>query len=264
MDSLDERIALLRGVRFFTGAPEATLPTVADSFVPIHLEAGAQLFLKGDVGDSLYVITAGRVRVHDGELTYNELGPGDVVGEMAVLDAEPRSASVTALEATALLCLGQEPLYALIGADVGVARGIIGVLCRQLRDRVSDLASDYAYLRQVHMITAAAKAIESGGYDPEAITEVTQRDDALGQLARVFQHMANEVIDRERRLKQEVYELRIEIDRTRQQVQVAEITDNDYFRQLQQRAAAMRANAGDTASSRDKLKDEGSTPSDQV
>jgi CRP-like cAMP-binding protein len=257
MDALDERIALLRGVRFFTGAPEATLPMVADACAPVYLEAGARLFLKGDVGDSLYVITAGRVRVHDGELTYNELGPGDVVGEMAVLDAEPRSASVTALEATALLCLRQEPLYALIGSDVGVARGVIGVLCRQLRDRVSDLASDYAYLRQVHMITTAAKAIESGGYDPEAIAEVTQRDDALGQLARVFQHMANEVIDRERRLKQEVCELRIEIDRARQQVQVAEITDNDYFRQLQQRAAAMRANAGEALSSRAKLKDGG-------
>ncbi|NTU83382.1 MAG: cyclic nucleotide-binding domain-containing protein [Chloroflexales bacterium] len=245
MESRDERIALLRGVRFFTGAPEAALPTLADAFVPVYLAAGAPLFLKGEVGDSLYVITSGRVRVHDGELTFNELGPGHVVGEMAVLDAEPRSASVTALEETTLLCLRQEPLYALISSHVGVARGVIGVLCRHLRDRVSDLASDYAYLRQVRLIAAAAQAIEDGSYEPQHIAEVARRDDALGQLARVFQHMAGEVIARERRLEREVRELRIEIDRSRQQDQVAEITDSDYFRQLQQRAEALRATFGE-------------------
>lgn len=247
MGSLDERIALLRGVRFFAGAPDSALSTVAEAVVPVVLEAGASLFHKGDVGDSLYVITTGRVRVHDGELTFNELGPGAVVGEMAVLDAEPRSASVTAVEATALLCLHQGPLYALIGAHVGVARGVIGVLCRHLRDRVSDLASDYAYLRQVRLIASAAQAIEDGSYEPETIAEVTQRDDALGQLARVFQHMADEVIARELRLQREVRELRIEIDRARQRDQVAEITDSSYFRELQQRAEALRATFGDDA-----------------
>ena len=245
MDSLDERIALLRRIRFFGGAPDTALTMVAQAFVQVDLVAGTPLFYKGDVGDSLYVIIAGRVRVHDGDLVYNDLGPGDVVGEMAVLDAEPRSASVTALENSSLLCLGQEPLYELIGSHVGVARGVIGVLCRQLRDRVSDLASDYAYLRQVRMITTAAEAIENDSYDPTSLTEVTQRGDALGQLARVFQHMADEVIDRARRLQQEVYELRIEIDRARQQDQVAEITSTDYFQQLRQRAAALRASAAE-------------------
>lgn len=245
MDHLEERLALLRRVRFFTGAPEDALPAVAAALDMVRVAPGATLFHKGDVGDSLYVIASGRVRVHDGDLVYNELGAGDVVGEMAVLDAEPRSASVTALEETELLCLHQEPLYALIGTHSGVARGIIQILTRHLRNRVNDLAEDYAYIRQVRLIAAAAQAIEDGSYTPERIAEVALRDDALGQLARVFQHMAGEVIARERRLRREVQELRIEIDRTRQRDQVAEITDSDYFRQLQRRAETLRSTFSD-------------------
>lgn len=241
MDSLDERTALLRGVGLFAGAPPAALARVAAALAPVRLAAGTPLFAKGDVGDSLYVIASGRVRVHDGDLDFNVLGPGDVVGEMAVLDAEPRSASVTAITAATLLCLDQEHLYTLMGEHAGVARGVIQLLCRNLRARVSDLANDFAYISQVRMIAAAAQAIEEGRYSPEMVAPVAGRDDALGQLARVFQHMAGEVIARERRLQREVHELRIEIDRARQAREVAQITTSDYFRDLQQRAAALRA-----------------------
>ncbi len=244
MDSLTERVTLLRGVRFFAGAPEAALPSVAAALEPVRLQAEQRLFCKGEAGDSLYVIVAGRVCVHDGELVFNELGPGDVVGEMAVLDSEPRSASVTALEATELLCLRQGPLYELIASHSSVARGVIGTLSRHLRNRVSDKVQDYAYIRQVHMIARAAEALNTGAYTPESIAEVTKRDDALGQLARTFQQMADEVIARERSLRREVQALRIEIDRSRQQHQVSEITTSDYFRGLQQRAEALRATFG--------------------
>lgn len=246
MDSLSDRVRLLQVMRFFAGAHEAALPVVAAALEPIRLEAGQVLFQKGDVGDSLYVIVEGRVRIHDGELTFNELGLGDVVGEMAVLDEAPRSASVTALEVTELLRLRQETLYNLIENHVGVARGIIQVLTRHLRNRVSDVAEDYAYISQVHIIAAAAQAIHDGSYTPASLAEVARRDDALGQLARTFQQMAAEVIARERSLRREVQALRIEIDRSRQRHQVAEITESDYFRQLQQRAEALRAAFGES------------------
>lgn len=241
MNSIDQRVALLRAVRFFASAPAEALPAVAAALEPLSLAAGATLFHKGEVGDSMYVIVTGRVRVHDGELVFNELGPGDVVGEMAVLDAEPRSASVTALEPAELLCLHQEPLYALIGSHSGVARGVIQILTRHLRNRVNDLVSDYAYISQVHTIAAAAKALNEGGYTPAALASVAGRDDALGQLARTFQQMASVVIAREQSLRREVQALRIEIDRGRQEHQVAAITASDYFRDLQRRAADLRA-----------------------
>ena len=67
------------------------------------------------------------------------------------------------------------------------------------------------------------------------------RRDELGQLARVFLQMAREVYAREERLLQQVQALRIEIDQTKRARQVAEITETDYFQQLQQRAKALRA-----------------------
>ena len=97
------------------------------------------------------------------------------------------------------------------------------------------------YLRNVERVTSAAAAVEAGEFDPKTIEQVAAREDELGQLARVFQQMAREVQAREQRLKQEVQQLRIEIDETRTARQVAEITETDYFRDLQRKANRLRS-----------------------
>src|SRR5918997_1722303 len=97
------------------------------------------------------------------------------------------------------------------------------------------------YLRNVEHVTTAAAAVEAGEFDPKTIEQVAAREDELGQLARVFQRMAGEVQAREQRLKQEVQQLRIEIDETRTARQVAEITETDYFRDLQRKADRLRS-----------------------
>ena len=93
----------------------------------------------------------------------------------------------------------------------------------------------------VSRLTAAAAALESQGFEPESLAEVTRRPDELGHLARVFQHMAQEVYAREQRLRLQVQQLRIEIDEAKKVRQVAEITETDYFQDLRQRAQGLRA-----------------------
>jgi CheY-like chemotaxis protein len=105
---------------------------------------------------------------------------------------------------------------------------------KRLRDQ------EVAYLQNVARVTAAAAAVEAGEFEPESLADVAQRTDGLGQLARVFQSMAREVYAREQRLKQQVQELRIELSEARQARQVAEITESDYFRQLQAEAQNLR------------------------
>jgi DNA-binding response OmpR family regulator len=105
---------------------------------------------------------------------------------------------------------------------------------KRLRDQ------EVAYLQNVARVTAAAAAVEAGEFEPESLADVAQRTDGLGQLARVFQSMAREVYAREQRLKQQVRELRIELSEARQARQVAEITESDYFRQLQAEAQNLR------------------------
>jgi len=77
-------------------------------------------------------------------------------------------------------------------------------------------------------------------FNPENLTEVAHRADELGQLGRVFERMAAEVYAREQRLRQQVQELRIQIDEAKKDRQVAEITESDYFKDLQKKAKKLR------------------------
>ncbi len=86
----------------------------------------------------------------------------------------------------------------------------------------------------------ALNKLGRANYDPDSLTEVAARADELGQLTRVFQHMANQVYAREQRLKQQVQELSIEVNKVRQDKQVAEITETDYFQQLRGEADSLR------------------------
>ena len=99
------------------------------------------------------------------------------------------------------------------------------------------------YLRHVARLTDAAAAVENGSFDPASLQDVVHSGGELGRLARVFQDMAREVRAREQRLQQQVQVLCIEIDQTRKARQVAEVTESDYFRRLQQEAQALRARA---------------------
>ncbi|MGI8551943.1 MAG: response regulator [Dehalococcoidia bacterium] len=96
------------------------------------------------------------------------------------------------------------------------------------------------YLQQVARLTEAAAAIEAHDFNPDSLDEVGSREDALGRLARVFQRMAREVYAREKHLRQQVQQLRIEIDEVKKAQQVAEVTESEYFQELQSRAALLR------------------------
>jgi response regulator RpfG family c-di-GMP phosphodiesterase len=74
------------------------------------------------------------------------------------------------------------------------------------------------YLRQVDRLTDAASAVESATFEPEELVDVAERSDELGQLARVFQNMAHEVHLREQRLKQQLQQLRLDMEVMKKEV----------------------------------------------
>ncbi|HAC63650.1 MAG TPA: histidine kinase [Cyanothece sp. UBA12306] len=100
------------------------------------------------------------------------------------------------------------------------------------------------YLEQVQLVTQAAAAVETESFEIDSDNSVSQRDDELGQLARVFQNMANQVKIREKKLRQQVQELQIKIDREKQSEQVAEIVQTDSFKNLKQKLQKMKKNKG--------------------
>jgi CRP-like cAMP-binding protein len=204
------------------------------------MEPGEVLFKKGDEGSCMYIVQHGKVRIHDGDLVFTHFLQGDVVGEMAALDPQARSASATAEEKTTLLRLDRRDLLRVLSSDFSAVRAVIHVLSEHLRKSNIELNRDFLYLQQVNQLISASQAIEAGEYKPEILNEVTERGDELGQLARVFQRMARQVVERETQLKEQVRELRIELDEARQKKQVDDITSTDYFKDLRKKIDELR------------------------
>ena len=105
---------------------------------------------------------------------------------------------------------------------------------KRLRDQ------EVSYLKDVGHVTHAAAAVEADQFATAMLSDVSKRPDELGQLARVFQRMAQEIAAREEELKQQIQVLRIEIDEVKKSRQVAEITETDYFQELQEKAKILR------------------------
>jgi CRP/FNR family cyclic AMP-dependent transcriptional regulator len=110
---------------------------------------GSRLMEQADASDSIYVIVAGRVRVERSDprierpLVLAELGPGEIVGEMGVLDGSPRSASVVALDATETMEFDAGVIAATIQSHPGVAAALLRICSRRLR-ATNDLVTEVA------------------------------------------------------------------------------------------------------------------------
>ena len=128
-----EKVITLKAARMFEEAPPEVLAEVAAILEEALAKAGEAVFAKGDAGDSMYIIAEGRMRVSDGERTVVELRPGDVFGELALLDPEPRLYTVAALEDSRLLRLDREAFLELMGGNIEIVRGVLHVLCERLR-----------------------------------------------------------------------------------------------------------------------------------
>jgi AAA family ATP:ADP antiporter len=133
---LIEKVITLKAVEMFARTPEDVLADVAALAEEVRFRAGDTVFAKGDAGESLFVIVQGEVKVHDGEQVLTRLKDKSVFGELAVLDPEPRSASITALTDTHLLRLDREAFLELMAGNMEVVRGVLAVLCDRIREKL--------------------------------------------------------------------------------------------------------------------------------
>jgi PPM family protein phosphatase len=121
------------------------LVRIANLTEPRRFVADERIFSEGDTGDELFVVLTGRVRVHHHDTTIVELGPGEHFGEMALVDREPRSASVTAIEDTHLLAMKRRDFLALVKHERDVAVKLLwqflGVLTARLRNTSRELGA---------------------------------------------------------------------------------------------------------------------------
>ena len=103
----------------------------------VKLEAGEVVFSEGDPGDSLYVVTEGLIQIQKrtaaGPLVLSRLGPGEFLGEMAVISGTPRSATAIAVEPSTLLMYPAQKIEQLIAEHPSVGARMIQLLAGRLR-----------------------------------------------------------------------------------------------------------------------------------
>lgn len=176
---MDNIARFLRNVPLFSGLDNGELEALARVGTHKSFGKSAHLIHQGADGQSLYFILRGKVKValadQDGrEITLSLLHPGDFVGEMALIDDEPRSASVVAVEATDCFVLSRREFRQCLASNSDLALNLIKNLCRRLRatDRqVGDLALRDVYERVMRTLQQLARRERDRHVIPERLSQ---------------------------------------------------------------------------------------------
>lgn len=129
-----EKVMILRSVALFSGLPNQFLADIAEVLGEREVEQGEVVIREGEMGDQVFVIARGRFDVTHSGRRVATLGPREVFGELAVLDPEPRAATVTAASEGLLFSLDHEHLDDLMAGSMEIAHGLIRMLCRRIRE----------------------------------------------------------------------------------------------------------------------------------
>lgn len=231
---------LFEDVTLFEKLSDEAQAELATLLYTRHLDAGEILFHRGDPGDELFIIQEGRLALFasqeeetgDDESAIRILGPGEVLGEMALIDGAPRSLSARAIEPTTLQVLSGDDFRDLLRRSPEVAFAVMSGLNERIRYTTTFLTEVRKWVQRV----------AEGEYDRQIEPGGSYDDPSIAELAAEFAQMAARVQQREEALQQEVerLQLRIKIDEDKKKRQVEEITGSDYFQLLKLQAQAMR------------------------
>jgi CRP-like cAMP-binding protein len=143
-------MATLAGHDLFRRFAADDIAALSEIAVDKSWAAGATIFQRGDEGDGMIVVIEGRIRLsllaHNGrEISLKHAGPGEIVGEIALLDGGPRSADATALTRTRGSLVPRAGFQRLVDRRPGLLRAINMYLCERLRD-TNELVESLALL----------------------------------------------------------------------------------------------------------------------
>jgi CRP-like cAMP-binding protein len=246
-DSVAER---LKKFDFFDDLPDEVIHALVEQVEKVTLKDDEVLFNKGDMGDALYVVESGRVKMvgtdKDGqEVVFNQVGAGAVIGEMAIIDQQPRSAGVVAINETQMLKLSQEAFMRVMEEQPLLGMQISRNVIQRLR-----LATTY-----IELAIEWSKEIADGNYD--YVERQAQAEDASADTASqsdreraqrflgTFFQMVRGVREREEQLKKELVQLKVVIDQQRRKQEVEQLSNSEFFQSLR-KAAKEKRNEGDT------------------
>ena len=141
----DFAVQALGRCRLFAGLGPEALQAIARTLRVRHFRRGEVLFHEGDPGDALFIVASGAIKVvvpsdEGEEAILATLRRGDFLGELALLDGAPRSASAIALEATETLTLPRAQFRALASMEPAIRDALLAALARELRRLTTHVA----------------------------------------------------------------------------------------------------------------------------
>ena len=158
--------AFLAESDLFAGLDETAHARLAGAWEAVHVRGGEVVIHAGDPGDAVYLVVSGRLRVTteraDGPSALSEIGRGQIVGEMALIDDAPRNASVHAIRDSELLRLGADHFRSVIEEEPGVLLAISRLLVDRLR-----ITTTHGQMRstvRTLAIVSAGPTVQAGGF----------------------------------------------------------------------------------------------------
>lgn len=172
--------SLLAQTALFRDLPSDMRREIAAKCVRRAFHKGTVLFQKESADQELYLIASGRIRIYlpgesGREVTLNVCGPGEVIGELSMLDGRPRSASAEALDEAVVYCLHHEDFGRLIEASP-VAAAVIRVLAGRLRHATDDTESLALFDVYGRLARCLLDLVERFGQGHEIDLELNQTD----------------------------------------------------------------------------------------
>lgn len=200
---MNDHIGLLETFGIFRGLPKDVIGELAALAVTRTVGRNQTLFQKGDEADGLYCVLSGRVRISvqsesGKEIILNIMQPGEVFGEIALMDGTVRSADASGQEQAELLLIRRRDFMGLVDRSSVLARHMIALLCRRIR-WISSQVEDTAFLalsarlaKRLLLMREVVDPIEG-----KITIQVSQSE--LGQMTGVSREAVNKVLQHWRR-----------------------------------------------------------------
>ncbi len=158
----EEAVAFLASTDLLAGVPNDRLKEIHTDLVEVRLAPGDTLFRQGDVGDAVYLVKDGAVRVEIDGITVATYHPGQWLGEIALVDQGPRSAGAVAETAVRLLRWDRAKFLSILVRDARVATGIFRVLSAKLRQTTDSQVRLKAEQERLRQDLRRAREIQEG------------------------------------------------------------------------------------------------------
>jgi CRP-like cAMP-binding protein len=246
----------------FKGTPDGVLVQIARQMTTHNLEKGDILFHQGSLSDSLFIIHTGWVNLttrQEGgeEVVLNQYGPGQIFGELSLFDRKSRENTVIALRPTELFEIKYDTILKILNEHPVLAVSFLQEMSDRIRFANAYIEESIAWCRHIadgdysfvqNQIEQSQATIVDASFSHQA---------RASAFLRVFFKMAETIQKREEDLRRKVQELIIEIDEAKRQQRVQEVTDTQFFEELQATAKRMRRER--QAKIKKRLKDDGLT-----